>query len=224
MQGFPPKGLVDEIIAKKHRPQQLPELYPSLIEGMSLSGGAETGQNSDGAAMARVNRGFKVDEIIPARLDGCRINRRPAHGLEFSGNLEPARDQEVALPEIAQPRAEIESEHPGKRHGKCREAVGIHRQLRRLDALLADYTFDRGASLPFVEYDRLGIEDPPAIAHMRVDSNRRGAPAWIETRFPDAPGRLQAHHVGGGQVRPAPALSDRMFVHKGKDGGAGARS
>jgi hypothetical protein len=28
---------------------------------------------------------------------------------------------------------------------------------------------DGGARLPFVEDDRLGIEDPPAIAHLRID-------------------------------------------------------
>jgi hypothetical protein len=53
-------------------------------------------------------------------------------------------------------------------------AMRVDSELRDLDRLLSKYTSMADASLTFIEYDGLCIEDAPAIAHMRIDAPRTG--------------------------------------------------
>ena len=74
----------------------------------------------------------------------------------------------------------------------------IRRAVVLLDAL------DGDAGLSFVEHDGLVVDDPPAVAHVGIETGSIGAPAWIDTRVPRVSRRIQRHHVGRSRVTVAP--------------------
>jgi hypothetical protein len=101
-------------------------------------------------------------------------------------------------------------------------AVGIDGELTDIELLVADDALDGGTGLALVvEHEGLRVEDAPAIADVRVETDRGCLPARIEAGLPDALGGLEAHHVGGRKIGAAPGGRDRMAVHERQDRTAG---
>ena len=77
--------------------------------------------------------------------------------------------------------------------------------------------------LALVAQDGLRMGDPEAIAGVGVDPDRRGLAPRIIARQEDAPVGLQAHHVGGSEIRSPPGGADRMAMHERQDDAASLR-
>jgi hypothetical protein len=99
--------------------------------------------------------------------------------------------------------------------------VGINGELRDVEFLVSQYALDGRADLPFVEHEGLRMEDAPAGQHMAIDTDGRSLSAWIEACLPNPLSGLQAHHIGGGQIRATPGRRDRMLPRESEHRGAG---
>jgi hypothetical protein len=89
--------------------------------------------------------------------------------------VEPARQVEVALLEICQPRTQVEPKELRERHRKMREAMGIDRHaFDAIDLLLPQGTLDRRPCLPAVDDDRLVVKNAPLIEDVGVGADGIG--------------------------------------------------
>lgn len=96
--------------------------------------------------------------------------------------------------------------------------MGVDGELGDILTVGADHTFDGSAGLTLVQYDRLSVEQAPAIVGMTVDAHGRGLATWIETGRPDAAAGLEAHHIGRGQIVAAPAGGNRVTLQEREHG------
>lgn len=85
--------------------------------------------HGDRAGLARHHGCREVDERIPVGLDGRRVHEARADLDECIGHGCTARQEQTSLSELAQPRAEIESEQSGERHRKVGVATRVDGQL-----------------------------------------------------------------------------------------------
>ena len=205
---------IDEVVGQERCPQQLAQLDAGVVDRVSLGRRAEPGQRSHRAGMACLYRGRQMHQLVPMGFDQCRVNAGFAHGGDLLRDLHPSRHEQMALPQLAQPRAQIEAKQPRQRHREVGVAVRIDGELRDLDPLLSHDPFDGGAGLALVEHDRLGVEDPPAVAHMAVHADGGRLAPWILACLPYPPAGLQAHHVRRGQIGSAPCRCDGMALHE----------
>src|SRR5450631_988790 len=127
----------------------------------------------------------------------------------------------MAILESFQSRTQIKALAMGKRHPEVGVPVGINSELRDVEFLVPQYALDSRPDLPFVQYEGLRMEDAPTGENMAIDTDRRSLSAWIDACLPNALSGLQAHHVGGGQIRATPGHRDRMLTHEGEHRGAG---
>src|ERR1019366_10439922 len=102
----------------------------------------------------------------------------------------------MTILESFQSRTQIKPRAMGKRHPEVGVPVGINGELRDVEFLVSQYTFDGRADLPFVEHEGLRMEDAPAGEYMAIDTDRRSLSAWIDACLPNPLSGLQAHHVG----------------------------
>ena len=101
-------------------------------------------------------------------------------------------------------------------------AVGIDGELGDVELFVPNDALDGRARLALIVQDQgLGMEDPPAIADVRIQAHRGGLPTRVEPCLPDALGGLEAHHVGGSQIGAAPRGRDGMAMHEREHGTAG---
>jgi hypothetical protein len=76
--------------------------------------------------------------------------------------------------------------------------VRVDGELGGLGAFLPNDPFDGGASLALIEHDWLDVEDPPAVAHVAVDTDGAGL-IYADRIFMARPllGRLSASCPSG---------------------------
>jgi hypothetical protein len=101
-------------------------------------------------------------------------------------------------------------------------AVSIDSELRDVEFFVPNDALDGRARLALIVEDQgLGMEDPPAISNVRIESHRGSPPTRVEPSLPDTLGGLEAHHVRRGQVRTAPRARDGVAMHECEHGATG---
>ena len=130
----------------------------------------------------------------------------------------------MTILESFQSRTQIKPLVMGKRHPEVGVPVGINSELRDVEFLVPQPALDGWADLPFVEHEGLRMEDAPVGEYMAIDTDRRSLSVWIGACLPNALSGLQAHHVGGGQIRATPGRGDRMLSHKSEYRGTWLKS
>src|SRR6266481_9227715 len=120
----------------------------------------------------------------------------------------------MTILESFQSRTQIKPLAMGQRHPEVGVPVGINGELRDVEFLVPQHALDGWADLPFVEHEGLRMEDAPSGEYMAIDADGRGLWAWINACLPNSLSGLQAHHVGGGQIRATPGRRDRMLSHE----------
>jgi hypothetical protein len=147
-----------------------------------------------------------MHQLIPMSFDQCRVHAGLTHGDDLRRDCQSSRHEQMPLPQFAQPWAQIEAQETRQRHGEVGIAVRVDSQLRHLHPLLSHHPFDGGTSLALIEHNRLGVEDPPTIAHVAVNTDGGCLASWILACLPYPAAGLQAHHVRRGPDRLGPTL------------------
>jgi hypothetical protein len=88
-----------------------------------------------------------MHQRVPVSLDRRRVDLRRTDVHELLRNCGTARQEQPALSECAQARAEVEPEQASERHAEVGIAVGVDGELGGLEAFLANDTLQRGAPL-----------------------------------------------------------------------------
>ncbi len=193
-----------------------------LIERIAAGGRSVARSDVNGTGVPSMHGSDQTHGLVPVRADPLEVDAGTADLAHAVGDRAAHWQEQMPVLQRLQPRAQIEAEELGQGHREVRVAVGIDGELCDLEGLVADDALDGGTGLALlVEYERLGVEDAPAIAHVRVDADRGRLAARIEAGLPDALGGLEAHQVGGREVGAAPGGGDRMAMHEREHGAAG---
>jgi hypothetical protein len=129
---------------------------------------------------------------------------------------------------LSQPWAQIEAQETRQRNREVGVAVRVDSQLRHLHPLLSHHPFDGGTGLAFIEHNRLGVEDPPTIAHVAVNADGGCLESWILAclLYPAAPmrwsSRLRSLLTSGSSSLAARGGQLQLVIHAQRSGARGS--
>ena len=156
-----------------------------------------------------------MDDLVPLGARAFQVDLRSTDTVRAVRHVGAERREPVAVLESLLPRTPLETQRLLQSHREIGVAVSVGGKLCDVQLLVADHALDRGTGLALiVDHEGLCIEHSPPVADVEIEADRRCLVARIQPCLPDALGGLQAHHVGGREVRSTQGDRNRMAVHE----------